>query len=163
MMTGRALAIVKRPLVCCAQSDLARNPNNQAFWRSRQYEERPADWQEKALELKRSGRMTADANAAASKTKPKEQFIGKVMKAVQLSAKQVLGPKTRVLKAGSLKKHTDIATSDLDIYLDMTDPMTQKQKGELKSNAHRIERLEKADAVCSHVCGMLCLCVVVLT
>ena len=39
----------------------------------------------------------------------------------------------------------------------------KKQKGELKSNAHRIERLEKADAVCSHVCGMLCLCVVVLT
>ena len=137
MMTGRALAIVKRPLVCCAQSDLARNPNNQAFWHSRQYKQRPADWREKALELKRSGRMTADANAAASTMKPKEQFIGKVMRAVQLSAKQVLGPKTLVLKAGSLKKHTDIATSDLDIYLEMADPMTGKQKGELTENLRK--------------------------
>ena len=131
MMTGRALAIVKRPLVCCAQSDLAMNPNNQAFWRSRQYKQRPADWQERALELKKSGRMEADANANASKPKPTKQFIGKVMKAVQHSAKQVLGPKTLVLKAGSLKKHTDITISDLDIYLEMTDPMTRKQKGEL--------------------------------
>ena len=81
--------------------------------------------------------MTADANAAASKTKPKEQFIGKVMKAVQNSAKQVLGPKTLVLKAGSLKKHTDIATSDLDIYLEMTDPMTRKQKGELTEDLRK--------------------------
>ena len=138
MMTGRALAIVQRPLVCCAQSDLAMNPNNQAFWRSRQYKQRPADWQERALELKKSGRMEADANANASKPKPTKQFIGKVMKAVRQSAKQVLGPKTQVLMAGSLKKHTDIASSDLDIYLEIADePMTRKQKQELTEDLRK--------------------------
>jgi tRNA nucleotidyltransferase (CCA-adding enzyme) len=52
------------------------------------------------------------------------------MHSVNLSAKRVLGEKTQVLKAGSIMKHTDIATSDLDIYLQLPDAkqMTTQDK-----------------------------------
>lgn len=128
-LIGRPLTMGARPIVACARSD-AKNPNNEAYWLSRQYKERPANWKAKASETKRSSQLTAKANAAAAKTQATVRFIGKVMHSVNLSAKRVLGEKTQVLKAGSIMKHTDIATSDLDIYLQLPDAkqMTTQDK-----------------------------------
>ena len=104
-LIGRPLTMGARPIVACARSD-AKNPNNEAYWLSRQYKERPANWKAKASETKRSGQLTAKANAAGSKTQATVRLIGKVMHSVNLSAKRVLGEKTQVLKAGSIMKHT---------------------------------------------------------
>lgn len=136
--TCKPRAIGARAIMSCARSDM-KNPNNEAFWLSHGYKERPADWKAISLQLRRSGQLTAEANAAAAKTQKTERFLGKVMNSVVLSARSVLGGKTQVLKAGSRMKHTDIATSDLDVYLKMPDgiPMTRLQKQKLAEELRR--------------------------
>lgn len=118
MLVGRPLA---QPLRFVARGTMSnsQNPNNKEYWRSRGFQDRPTNWKDQARRINQIGQATAAANAAAAKTPEEKRHIGHLKRRINHSVKHVLGRQAEIHDAGSMKKHTDIHSSDLDIWIKM--------------------------------------------
>ena len=124
------LFIAQRSVAVSCMSDQT-NPNNDAFGRARGYKRRPNDWEDEVARLRKQGKFTAAANAAVATSAAEMEYRGKVMRVIEQAAKDTLGSETQVFKAGSQAKKTNVAGSDLDVFLQTKSPMTEAQKTKL--------------------------------
>ena len=105
------------------------NPNNQQFHRSRGLDSRPGSWNEQIEKNKIEGLLENRANTSASKINHKA--IGRDVVRIEKVVKSVLGEHVKIYKGGSVKKHTNIEGSDLDLKIDVVDPVTETQRNSL--------------------------------
>lgn len=117
-----------RSLSACVSQD-NNNPNNVAYWRSRGLRSRPENWQSRVTEGAIERRLQAVANDAASRTSG-ERAADKARTAIIVEAVKAssLGSKAQVHKAGSQSKRTNVATSDLDLWVAGDEPVTRNQR-----------------------------------
>ena len=113
-----------------------KNPNNERFYKSRGQKSRPSDWKEEILKRIREGQLEHQANTSASKID--HPAIGRDVVRVEKVVKNVLGGNVFVHEGGSVKKHTNIEGSDLDLKIDVVEPLTDKERNAL-TQALKIE------------------------
>ena len=103
------------------------NPNHPAYWQTRGAAQRPADFESESKKRAASGEFEYRANAAAAKDQALRAAEGAAMRRVEAAAKSALGGQAQVLRAGSQKKHTDVASrSDLDVVVKAPEPLTRE-------------------------------------
>ena len=128
LLVGACLRI---PIRCVSPRADAKNPNNLEYWRSRGYKERPNDWSQRYHEKMTDGHLLAVANAAGSRSVQERKTDGMRTKSIVAAVKHCLGNKVMVHKAGSQAKHTNVAASDLDLWVTGGGEMTKNQRIEV--------------------------------
>ena len=113
-----------------------KNPNNERFYKSRGQKSRPSNWKEEILKTIREGQLEYQANTIASKTD--RPAMGRDIVRIEKVVKNVLGGNVFVYKGGSVKKHTNIEGSDLDLKIDVFEPLKEKERNAL-TEALKIE------------------------
>ena len=105
------------------------NPNNRQYHTSRGLDSRPDNWQDQILKNRAAGYLEYRANTSASKIN--HAAIGRDVVRIERVVKTVLGQNVFVYKGGSVKKHTNIEGSDLDLKIDVVEPVTDTQRNSL--------------------------------
>ena len=119
-------ASTHRSIAACANQ--VNNPNNVAFWQSRGVASRPGDWKSKVAQRAADGRLQAVANGAAYRSKEARAAAGRRNKIIVRAVKDSLGSHVQVHKVGSQVKHTDVARSDQDFWVDVGDDCLSRAK-----------------------------------
>jgi len=111
------------------------NPNSDAYWQSRGHSRRPADSQSRATEQAERRRLAGAyehrTNQAASTSPEQRAARGNVNRVIGQVVKEHFGGSAHILKAGSIKKHTGIQTSDLDLLVKTPHPWSARDKSQL--------------------------------
>ena len=118
LLISRSIQI---PFRCFAPHSDVCNPNNPAYWHSRGFAERPEDWRERRehvyAQVETDGHLQAQANAAGSRPADQRRTDANRVSCIVDALKAALGSGTHVHKVGSQAKHTNVAKSDLDLWV----------------------------------------------
>ena len=104
------------------------NPNNVVYWKTRGQATRSGDWKIESLRKKKLGKIEHHANSVASANAARRRLIGNDAKRVERVVKKQLGGKAMVYKGGSQFKRTNIDTSDLDLKIKVSQPLTSDDR-----------------------------------
>ena len=126
LLSSLSLRSPHRSISACANQ--VNNPNNVAFWQSRGVASRPGNWKSKVAQRAADGRLQAVANGAAYRSKEARAAAGRRNKIIVRAVKDSLGSHVQVHKVGSQVKHTDVARSDQDFWVDVGDDCLSRAK-----------------------------------
>ena len=126
LLSSVGLRSPHRSISACANQ--VNNPNNPAYWQSRGRKSRPDNWESEVAQRAAEGRLEARANNAASRTS-RERKVARWRNSIIVQAvKASLGTHVQVHKVGSQAKHTDVARSDQDFWVDVGDKCVSRAK-----------------------------------
>ena len=129
LLSSVCLRSPNRSISACA--NLVNNPNNDAYWQSRGLASRPDNWESKVAQRAADGRLQAVANSAAHRSKDVRAAAGRQNKIIV----KALGSHVHVHKVGSQAKHTDVARSDQDFFVDVGDDcLSRAERKVLRDN-----------------------------
>ena len=104
------------------------NPNNRAYWISRGYSDRPADYANVSLQQKADGQLESRANNLGHISDSQRKAMGSDIRKIESAAKAVYGGDAKIRKGGSIYKKDNTPKSDLDLKIEVDTPATDDQR-----------------------------------